>query len=72
MSCENSKIACSKIDCSKILNLFKSDLVVVSVGSSAFATAIENQGFKTFHVDWVPPAGGDRQMQELLKIMGGL
>ena len=56
----------------KIISLFNSELVVVSVGSPAFATAIENQGYKTVQVDWVPPAGGDRQMQELLKIMGGL
>ncbi len=60
------------MNCDKIINLFNSELVVVSVGSPAFATAIENQGFKTVQVDWVPPAGGDRQMQELLKIMGGL
>lgn len=56
----------------KVISLFNSDLVVVNVGSKAFATAIENQGYKTVQVDWVPPAGGDRQMQELLKIMGGL
>lgn len=56
----------------KIIKLFNSELVVVSVGSPAFATAIENQGYKTVQVDWVPPAGGDKQMQELLKIMGGL
>jgi FdrA protein len=56
----------------KIISLFNSELVVVSVGSPAFANAIENQGFKTIQVDWIPPAGGDKQMQELLKIMGGL
>ena len=60
------------MDCSKILDLFKSELVVVSVGSPAFAKAIEDQGYKTVQVDWIPPAGGDRQMQDLLKIMGGL
>ena len=56
----------------KIISLFNSELVVVSVGSPAFANAIENQGFKTIQVNWIPPAGGDKQMQELLKIMGGL
>ena len=60
------------MDCEKIIRLFNSELVVVSVGSPAFANAIENQGYKTVQVDWIPPAGGDRQMQELLKIMGGL
>lgn len=56
----------------KVLKLFGSELVVVNVGSKAFSTAIENQGYRTVQVDWVPPAGGDRQMQALLKIMGGL
>ncbi len=56
----------------KIHDLFNSELVVVNVGSLSFATAIEKQGFKTVQVDWTPPAGGDRQMQMLLKIMGGL
>lgn len=60
------------MDCRKILELFNSELVVVSVGSPAFAKAIEDQGYQAIQVDWIPPAGGDRQMQELLKIMGRL
>lgn len=60
------------MDTSRIINLFNSELVVVSVGSPAFAKAIEDQGYRTVQVDWIPPAGGDVQMQKLLKIMGGL
>lgn len=55
-----------------ILELFRSELVVVNVGNRIFAEALEKQGFKTVQVDWIPPAGGDRKMQELLKIMGGI
>ena len=55
-----------------ILKLFNSELVVINVGNKLFAEALDKQGFKTVQVDWVPPAGGDKNMQELLKIMGGL
>ncbi len=55
-----------------ILELFRSELVVVNVGNRIFSDALEKQGFKTVQVDWIPPAGGDRKMQELLKIMGGI
>ena len=55
-----------------ILELFRSELVVVNVGNRIFSDALEKQGFKTVQVDWIPPAGGDRKMQELLKIMGGV
>ena len=55
-----------------ILKLFNSELVVINVGNKLFAEALDKQGFNTVQVDWVPPAGGDKKMQELLKIMGGL
>ena len=44
----------------------------MNVGNRIFSDALEKQGFKTVQVDWIPPAGGDRKMQELLKIMGGI
>ncbi len=33
--------------------------------------ALEQQGYETVQVDWKPVAGGDKQMQELLAILGG-
>ena len=60
------------MDCEKILDLFRSELVVVNVGPKLFATAIENQGYRTVQVDWKPVAAGDRQMQEVLALLGGL
>ncbi|GEM_PF-329671 len=60
------------MDIGKILDLFKSELVVINVGSHTFASALEKQGYTAVQVDWVPPAGGDKKLQEILKIMGGL
>ena len=32
----------------------------------------ENQGSRTVQGDWKPVAAGDRQMQEVLALLGGL
>ncbi len=55
----------------KILDLFRSSLVVVNVGPKSFADVLEQQGYETVQVDWKPVAGGDKQMQELLALLGG-
>lgn len=60
------------MDCEKILNLFRSELVTVNVGPKLFATALENQGYKTVQVEWKPMAGGDKEMQEILDLLGGI
>lgn len=60
------------MDCEKIMNLFRSELVTVNVGPKLFATALEQQGYKTVQVDWKPVAGGDREMQEILDLLGGV
>lgn len=60
------------MDCEKILNLFQSELVVVNVGPKLFAEALEKQGYRTVQVDWKPIAGGDREMQAILEVLGGL
>jgi len=41
-------------------------LVVINLGLQGFAESLEQQGVEVVQVDWVPPAGGDAQMQELL------
>lgn len=60
------------MDCEKILNLFRSELVTVNVGPKLFATALEKQGYKTVQVEWKPMAGGDKEMQKILDLLGGL
>jgi FdrA protein len=58
-------------DVSKILNLFRSELIVVNVGPRSFAEVLEKQGYEAVQVDWKPAAGGDKKMQELLEYLGG-
>lgn len=60
------------MDCEKILKLFQSELVVVNVGPRLFAVALEKQNYRTIQMDWKPVAGGDREMQEILTLLGGL
>lgn len=60
------------MDCEKILNLFRSELVTVNVGPKLFAAALEKQGYKALQVEWKPMAGGDREMQKILDLLGGL
>ena len=50
----------------KIKKLLTEPLVVVNVGLSKFAKSMEEQGVDVIQVDWVPPAGGDKEMMELL------
>lgn len=60
------------MDCEKILNLFRSELVTVNIGPKLFATALEKQGYKALQVEWKPIAGGDREMQKILDLLGGV
>ena len=46
--------------------LLQSDPVFVNVGVAEFARSLLNAGFETINLRWSPPAGGDREMSELL------
>jgi hypothetical protein len=50
----------------KINKLLAEPLVVVNVGLSMFAKSLEQQDVDVIQVDWVPPAGGDKEMMDLL------
>jgi hypothetical protein len=50
----------------KITKLLTEPLVVVNVGLSKFAKSLEEQDVDVIQVDWVPPAGGDKEMMDLL------
>jgi hypothetical protein len=41
-------------------------LVVINLGLKGFAESLEQQGVEVVQVDWVPPAGGDQEMIDLL------
>lgn len=45
-------------------------LKVVNIGLQSFADDLESQGVKVTRVDWKPPAGGDKEMTELLEKLG--
>lgn len=57
-------------DTSKIQQLFESELVAVNIGPRLFAEALEKQGIEVVQVDWRPVAGGDKEMQDILSILG--
>jgi hypothetical protein len=51
---------------SKIDDLFQKPFIVVNLGLKKFAESLEEQKVEVVQVDWVPPAGGDQEMMDLL------
>ena len=51
----------------KVHDVLQVPLVVINVGVRAFADSFERQGVGVTQVDWVPPAGGDPKMIDLLE-----
>lgn len=41
-------------------------LVVINLGLKGFGESLEQQGVEVVQVDWIPPAGGDAEMLDLL------
>ena len=50
----------------KIDELLHTPLIVINLGLKKFAESLEEQEIEVVQVDWIPPAGGDRDMQDLL------
>ena len=48
------------------LALLDTPLIVINLGLRKFAENLEEQGVEVVQVDWTPPAGGDKDMLELL------
>jgi len=40
--------------------------VAVNLGVEDFAASLKSQGAEVVQVEWAPPAGGDRELAELL------
>lgn len=51
---------------SKIDELLQNPIVVINVGLVKFAESLKEQKVELVQVDWVPPAGGDQEMIDLL------
>jgi hypothetical protein len=50
-------------------SLLNGPLVVINVGIHDFGEALEEQDVEVIYVTWLPPAGGD---QELIDLLGEL
>jgi hypothetical protein len=46
--------------------LLHNPMVVVNLGLRKFAESLQAQNVEVVQVDWVPPAGGDQEMMDLL------
>lgn len=51
---------------SKINELLQKPIIVINLGLKKFAESLEDQRVEVVQVDWVPPAGGDKEMMDLL------
>ncbi|MBF8984216.1 fdrA domain protein [Lutibacter sp. B2] len=50
----------------KINELFNKEISVINMGLESFYTDLKKQDVKAIHVDWRPPAGGNKKMASLL------
>jgi hypothetical protein len=51
---------------SKIAELLEKPIIVINLGLKKFAESLEEQKVEVLQVDWIPPAGGDKEMMDLL------
>jgi len=54
---------------SRIDELLQRPIVVLNLGLKKFAESLEEQQVETQQVDWLPPAGGDKEMIDLLDLL---
>jgi hypothetical protein len=51
---------------STINDLLQKPMIVINLGLTKFAKSLEEQQVEVLQVDWVPPAGGDKEVMDLL------
>jgi len=51
----------------KLKVLLQTPLVVIVVGLRDFAESLKQQDVEVVQIDWTPPAGGDKEMADLLE-----
>ena len=49
-----------------IWKLLNEPIVIINLGLKTFAENLEEQDTEVVQVDWTPPAGGDKELIELL------
>ena len=47
-------------------DLLRNPIIAINVGPDMFAETLKEQQVELTQVDWVPPAGGDKEMVDLL------
>ena len=47
-------------------DLLHKPIIVINLGLKKFAESLEDQQVEVVQVDWVPPAGGDQALIDLL------
>jgi hypothetical protein len=48
-------------------DILNEPLVMINIGLKGFAEALEAQDVDVLQVDWVPPAGGDQELMDILE-----
>jgi hypothetical protein len=51
---------------SRIVELLNTPIIAINLGLKKFYESMEAQEVEVVQVDWVPPAGGDKKMMDLL------
>ncbi len=51
-------------------NLLREPLQVINIGLEGFSHELRKRKTPAVHVDWSPPAGGNRKMLDLLSKLG--
>ncbi len=51
----------------KVPDLLKSEIKVVNMGLQSFYESLQDQEVSSVHMEWKPPAGGKKELMEILK-----
>jgi hypothetical protein len=50
----------------RIVSFLDEPVIVINLGLKQFSENLDDQSVQVVQVDWTPPAGGDKEMIELL------
>ena len=50
----------------RIISLLDEPVIAINIGLKKFSESLDDQSVQVVQVDWTPPAGGDKEMIELL------
>ena len=50
----------------RIVSILDEPIIVINLGLKKFSEGLDDQSVQVVQVDWTPPAGGDKEVIELL------